>query len=308
MTMKRVIFFVSLSVLWVTQAALLPEQALAREPDVHGLAAFAADLITTAGATPDSQRDKIRKRIAQVAGDKALADELCRQATVALESDHVRALLALALIGEMKNEAGTRCLLSFVRMPYPEVGDCVGEDPDEPCAEIQAHLALASLQMQAVDGLAFLGNAGGDAEICRIAGEHPKQEVRSEAVTAFLWNRGFSSDARNTILACVQPNDRILVDRIIKEPGETVDSFDKKITDFLAAHPEAVPPIPACEEGVDCPLPVDTLCAPENASCLKLCEPGQVFVHGVCKEAIKRGSPSRHEDRAIREFPNRRGP
>ena len=159
------------------------------------------------------------------------------EATRTAESDFTRSLLALSVLGEMRSPVGRDCFQKLLHRPLPEKGIVAnGENVEQ--------TKLAMLQAKAVDGLAYLRAPVTDREVLWAAGKHPSRIVRAEAIEAYLWNHKDSKEARTTLLKYVQPKERVFVDRVRREPTEEAAAFNRKLTVFLKAHPEAVAPAP----------------------------------------------------------------
>lgn len=170
-------------------------------------------------------------------GNRDIAGALADEAFRAQASDHSRALIALAILGEMRSTHAQEHLVRFAWQPLPTTGTEVEGDLIE-------RTQLAMLQAKAVNGLAYLRSTGGDAEVLRAVSDHPSVVVRAEAISSYLWNHGGSPAARAELLGRVRPGEEVLLDRIRREPGESAQSFDPKVASFLKLHPELVPPPP----------------------------------------------------------------
>lgn len=197
----------------------------------------AQDLIAWASASTGKEHEEVRKAIQEVGHDGEVVDALCKEAFAAQPKDHSRTLIALALIGETKTETGERCLAEFVRLPFPASGHDVE-------GEILEQTALATLQAKAADGLAYRMTASGDAEVRRLIREHPSRIVRAEAISAYLWNRGDSAEAKEELAGVVRPDEKIFLDRVRRVSGDTAATFNAKLGEFLQLHPELRPPQP----------------------------------------------------------------
>jgi hypothetical protein len=190
-----------------------------------------------AGASTAGQREEIRRMLEQASQYKAVAAAFCDEANRTAESDFTRSLLALSVLGEMRSPVGTNCFQKFLHRPLPEKGIVAnGENVEQ--------TKLAMLQAKAVDGLAYLRTAATDREVLWAVGKHPSRIVRAEAIEAYLWNHKDSKEARTTLLKYVQPKERVFVDRVRRDPAEEATGFNRKLTAFLKAHPEAVAPAP----------------------------------------------------------------
>lgn len=186
------------------------------------------------------QEDEVRRILATAAGDREIVESFCDVALTSRTSDHSRALVALALLGEMRSALGEGCLHRFIELPLPERGTVVE-------GEIVERTALETLQAKAIDGLAYLRSTSADQVVLDAVAKHPSRIVRAEAIAAYLWNRQYSRDARETLRRSVRPEEEIFLDRIVREPGESSDTFNRKLGGFLIAHPELVPPPPEQE-------------------------------------------------------------
>jgi hypothetical protein len=209
----------------------------------------ATELIAWAAASTAAEHERVRGVIDQVSGNESILRALCSAALEERTKDHSRTLIVLAIIGETKSDAGERCLTEFVNLPFPASGHYVQ-------GEILEQTALGTLQAKAVDGLAYLRTATADQTVLRLIREHPSRIVRAEAISAYLWNRGDSGEAKAALAGVVRPDEKIFLDRVRRVPGETAGSFNPKLRVFLDRHPEVQPPAPVKGDGrreVVCP-------------------------------------------------------
>jgi hypothetical protein len=193
--------------------------------------------ISWASLSAPSEREDARREIAAAASNPEIARAVIEDVRSSYQGDHSRALIGLAILGELRGPEGEGFLREFVRMPLPREGTVVE-------GEILEQTALATLQAKAVDGLAFLRTPEADAEVLRLAGEHESIIVRAEAISAWLWNHGDTAEARKALEPRVRPEERIFLNRVRRVSGESAESFDGKLKAFLEAHPEAIPPAP----------------------------------------------------------------
>ena len=194
--------------------------------------------IDWAGASSIEEREAARKAIAVARENGDVAMVLCEEALKAQKADHSRALLVLSILGELRNPRGEDCLHRLVNLPFPTNGTMTRE------GEIPEQTALAELQAQAIDGLAYIRTKTGDEEVLKQVKNHPSIIVRAEAIAAYLWNHQNSQEARRTLMQYVRKGDEIYLDRITREDGEKGESFNRKLQAYLKAHPEAIPPKP----------------------------------------------------------------
>jgi hypothetical protein len=226
--------------------ALPPVEMFARRdlhhpPLLDGSRASVKAFVAWAGMSAPSEREDARAAIAR-AGNSADSDSvaryLCRFAHGALGTDHTLALLDLAILGELKNPTvGLGCLRDILWTPLPTEGT-----PDPELGGFIEVESLATVQAKAVDGLAYLRSAAGDAEVFKAIQSHPSRIVRAEAIDAYLWNHGDSSEAKARLLPLTKEHgEEIFLDRVRKEDGEGAETFDPKLEAFLRLHPELRP-------------------------------------------------------------------
>ena len=195
--------------------------------------------IEWAGTSTVSEREQARTLINSPCHNPRVVQTLQDEIMKAKDTDHSRALLCLAILGEMRSPLAERFLRDFISQPLP--------DPtSEPIAEGESVpvTALASLQAKAVDGLAYLHSRSADEFVLATISKHPSRIVRAEAINAFLWNATDARVARRRVLRAVRKGEEIFVDRVRMEDGEKAATFNAKLDVFLRAHPEVMPPAP----------------------------------------------------------------
>jgi len=218
-----------------------PSEILAKRPP-RNPPAFATPgdvnaFISWAGSSTLDEREAARKAIEGARQNAAVAEALVGEFEKAQKTDHSRALLILAILGEMRSPVGEKFLREFVIRPLPGTGTVVD-------GEILEQTAQAMLQAKAVDGLAYMRERGSDEVVLFVVLRHPSRIVRAEAISAFLWNQGDSPEARRAVLQYVRPGEEIFVDRVRRVQGEGAATFNRKLAEYLKAHPEALPPSP----------------------------------------------------------------
>lgn len=187
--------------------------------------------IDWAGQSRAADREIVRSAIAARAGDTAFVQALCSEAFAAKDTDFTRALVTLSILGETRSGEGQQCLTRFVHLPLPQGGLVVqGENVEQ--------TALASLQAKAIHGLAYLRSPTADQEVLKAAQSHPSVIVRAAAIHSFLWNHASSPDARTTLQEYVRPEERIFLDRVRRDYGDTPQTFNPKLNNYLRMHPE----------------------------------------------------------------------
>lgn len=197
-----------------------------------------AAFIDWAGASITEEREDARRALEGARENQDVVQAFTEEITRAQRTDHSRALLALALLGEMRSPRGEEFLRQFVNQPFPQEGTRTKE------GEIIEQTALATLQAKAIDGLAYMRSARADEEVLRQVQQHPSIIVRAEAISAYLYNQPDKEAARRTLLRYVRKGEEHYLDQITREEGEKADSFNRKLEAYLKAHPEVVPPAP----------------------------------------------------------------
>ena len=207
-----------------------------------------ARFVDYASASGIGERETVRKQIWAARDNAAVAQALCREVEVSQGVDHSRALIALSILGELRNPVGEKCLIGLLHQPLPEKGTVVA-------GEILEQTALGTLQGKAADGLAYAGNPLGDRETLWAAGRHPSRVVRAEAINAYMWNHQDSPAARETLMKVVRPGEQDFIDRPRHEPGMTGKAFNARLEAYAAKHPAPKPEVyarhkPPAEAGV----------------------------------------------------------
>jgi hypothetical protein len=189
-----------------------------------------------AGSTADQHeagREAIRAASANDGIAKALYEEALRLSTV----DHSRALIALSVLGELRNPTGQRLLLQFVNQPLPSKGTEVE-------GVILEQEALATLEAKAVQGLAYMNNGTALEQTLQVIGKHPSRIVRAAAIEAFLFNFGDNADTRGLLSQYVSKDELVFLDRPRRVAGESSAAFNAKLEAYFKAHPELIAPKP----------------------------------------------------------------
>ncbi|UXI70467.1 hypothetical protein [Tahibacter amnicola] len=201
-------------------------------------AGSAKTFVDFAASSTMDEAESVRSAIASARADaERVAAEICSESRLSGDVDHGRALVALAVLGELRTEASQACFNEWIARPLPQRGTRID-------GEIQESVALETLQAKAVDGLAYLQTETANAEVLRIAGEHPSRIVRAEAIAAFLWNHKHSREARQRLLKVVKPDEQIFLDRVTRVAGEEPAAFNARLEAYLKAHPEVRPEAP----------------------------------------------------------------
>jgi hypothetical protein len=245
-----------------TQAGSPPSLMLANRvlhhPPPLNTPADVPAFIDWAGFSTVVEREDGRAVIQAASGNDAIATALSTAFRSVETTNHSRALLTLAVLGEMRNGAGETFLTSYIHEPLPSPEDFVGGEGED--ARITAK---ATLQAKAVTGLAYRATTTSLAQVLWAAGQHPSRVVRAEAIAAFLaWNpqsAGGVAGARTILGSIVQEGEQIFIDRVRRDQGETATSFNAKLAAYLQLHPEALPPDPVKNSQTPPPPPSSTV-------------------------------------------------
>jgi len=229
---------------------ILGERLQRKPPELVGVGEVAKKNALTflewASGAPKQQDGLVRELLAGARENLDISRAFCEEAFRTQTEDDTRALIALALLGEMRSPHTEECLMKFVEQPLPDKGTVVE-------GEILEQNSLAMLQAKAVDGLAYLRSPRADEFVLKTAAQHPSRIVRAEAIAAYLWNNQYSKEAREMLRRLVRQEEQIFIDRVVKETGEPKESFNRKLQDYLNAHPEVRPPTP--DKAPDKPQP-----------------------------------------------------
>jgi hypothetical protein len=197
-----------------------------------------AAFIDWAGASLPEEHEDGRRALAGAKDNQEIVKAFTEEITKAQRTDHSRALLALSLLGEMRSPAAEAFLRDFVNQPFPQEGTRNEE------GEIPEQTALAQLQAKAIDGLAYLRSESANREVLTQIQKHPSIIVRSEAISAYLWNQDNKEAARRTLQQYVRKEELRYIDQVTRQEGEKAASFNPKLEAYLKAHPEVAAPNP----------------------------------------------------------------
>lgn len=198
-----------------------------------------------------SQREEGRAAIVAARTNDAVAQALVDAVFAAQKTDHSRALVALSILGELRNPVGEQGLTRFVNLPFPKDIPDPGFEGEQP-----EQTALGTLQAKAAEGLAYMGNESSRQQVLTLVAQHPSRIVRAASIAAFLYNY---PDSRELLRRYVQPGELIFLDRPGRDIGESGESFNAELAVYLKLHPELAAPAPTSgeEEAPDLPDPVD---------------------------------------------------
>ena len=203
--------------------------------------------IDWASASTKAQDELVRKAVAAARDNADILQAFCDEAFTVQSSDHSRALVALALLGEARSRSARSCFMKFVNQPWPETGTVVD-------GEIVEQTELGQLQAKAIDGLAYLRDQETDRFILDTVANHPSRIVRAEAIAAYLWNNAYSPQSREALRSVVHKDELIFLDRPVRRAGEPKESFNRKLAAYLKDHPELKPPKPRKAEAKPKPI------------------------------------------------------
>lgn len=204
------------------------------------------EFLAWAGASTPPQREEARREIAAAAGNRDVVQALCDEITAARTTDHSRALLGLSVLGEMRSPHALAYLKDFIHIPMPPPGRLIeGEDPQQ--------TALATLQGKAVSGLAYMNTAESNTEVFWAVAKHESRIVRAEAIRTYLANHQNSSEAKATLRKYVRKGEEVFLDRPNRDSGDRAEIFNRKLDEYLRAHPELAPPAPERGSGASEP-------------------------------------------------------
>jgi hypothetical protein len=156
------------------------------------------------GGAQASEMEEARGAIQRAGDNEQILLALTREVERTELVDSTRALVALALIGEMRTPRAVLVLVRFVNRPFHTQGTVVD-------GQIVEQVRLAKLQAKAVQGLAYANTPISNAAVKKVIKEHPSRAVRAEAINSYLWNHGDSEEAKQDLIYSVRPEDKLLL-------------------------------------------------------------------------------------------------
>ncbi len=205
-----------------------------------------AQFVDWATAAPVSRREEIRAQMHKAQDSDAIAKGLIEAFQKAEREDHTRALVILALLGELRNPTGTEFLIEYVWRELPTGGPVMVET-----GVSLERQNMVRLQVKAVNGLAYTRDPKVLREVLEIVAKHPSKAVRTEAASSYLWNQGNSESARKTLSQYVREGESALIDRPVRGVDMSGEQFNRQLELFLKRHPELQPPAPTQREPVE---------------------------------------------------------
>ena len=206
-----------------------------------------------AGASTVPQREVGRAVIASASSNDDVARALVAIGQAALSTDHSRALLVIAIAGELRNGVTADFLREVLAIPLPPLpsANSINVAPQEFEGENPERSSIEALQSKAVQGLAYLregskvGISGSLREVLDLASKHPSQAVRAEAARAFLFNYpGSQAEAQAVLIGLLRKGEELFAEPLEKLPGESAEAFNFKLALYLRRHPDLLPPDP----------------------------------------------------------------
>lgn len=225
---------------WPSQIAATLDRNPRRLTGPADLPAF----LDWAARSPAEDRELVRAEIAAASANDEVAAALGQAILVNELADHSMALVALSVLGEMRNPTGARFLASYARRPLPK-----GAPSDH--GDVPAETAIAILHAKAISGLGYMRTLEADQVVLELASKHPSKVVRAEAIRTFLFNHDRSEAAAKLLQAAVRREELRYIDRVYRLPGEGAQTFDARLAAFLEKHPDAAAPDPELGQATD---------------------------------------------------------
>jgi hypothetical protein len=100
--------------------------------------------ISWASLSAPSEREDARREIAAAASNPEIARAIIEDVRSSYQQDHSRALIGLAILGEMRGPEGEKFLREFVRLPLPREGTIVEGEILEQTARGSARTSASS--------------------------------------------------------------------------------------------------------------------------------------------------------------------
>ncbi len=166
-------------------------------------------------------------KIYEVHGDAALGTELVNRFNAARNVDASRALMILSVLGEMRTAPGRKLFKRLLAEPVPAPSGAEHDVVRE---------RLLGYQIKAVHGLGYLFSGAADQELLHLAGSHPQRVIRAAAIRTYVFNQGDA--ARETARAAAKPGEEWFADRFENRNMNSGTTFDERLQEFEAKHPE----------------------------------------------------------------------
>lgn len=199
-------------------------------------AATTEAFLTWIATRPGDRAADVREAIAAIREKAAVAAVLHGELLRLPCADVGRHLLLLATIGELRDRSSAAVLERFawlrdeqvIRHPEPTTRRC-------------SFAAGGMLQARAAEMLAWVLRGKDDDAVLRLIRDHPSRAVRAAAIDGYLFQRGDAPEAVASLRGVVAEADRSLVG--LPRFGVDTDraTFDRRVAEFEAAHPDEAP-------------------------------------------------------------------
>lgn len=224
---------------------LIEERQNSVMPDFYERA-HVARFVDWASAAPVSRREEIRAHVHNAQDSDAIARGLIEAFQKSEREDHSRALVILALLGELRNPIGTEFLIEYAWRELPTGGPVMVET-----GVSLEHQNMVRLQVKAVNGLAYTKNPEVLQGVLEIVAKHPSRAVRTEAASSYLWNQGDTDSVRKMLSQYVRDGESALIDRPVRGVDMSGEQFNRQLELFLKRHPELQPAAPKERKPID---------------------------------------------------------
>jgi hypothetical protein len=190
----------------------------------------AEDFVTWFGRSTVDQLVEAQSEMAAASEDYAITYELIRIAEENRDIDWVRSLLAITVLGELRNPDAWGYLRWLAEQTPPE-GPTTdhGDDPER--------TRMIMLQLKAVAGLGYWRTPQSDEVLLGLMNAAPTPEIRCEAARTYRYHHDDDAlaDARNALPEA----ERWCLDVI--DNAIPAQEFDQSVIEFRAVHPELSP-------------------------------------------------------------------
>jgi hypothetical protein len=212
-------------------------------PDLSGLApAVPLPPLSSASDVPAFLQWAYGSRKSQIPSARAIIananrSESIGQAIVDIlqnDTDLGRNLVGISVLGELRTQAGMTFFTNLLATPLPTSGtpsqDLSGL-PDD-------YIAASKRQARAVEAASLMFTPASDQLLLSVIGSTQSNLVRARAIHQYLWVHGPAG--RAAVSALLSADQKILLDQfdVAGGPG----TYDERLANYLALHPEIVPP------------------------------------------------------------------
>ncbi len=187
--------------------------------------------ILWASGSSKKEREVVRTQIVNAKSKGKISDGLFERFYKVEQKDFSKAVIILAIIGELRTPEAIEPLYKIATATVPPRS----ADAHNQLEETDRVEMLAT---KAVEGLAYFNTPNTDELVRKIIATHPSRTVRATAINAYLYNKRDSKEAKEQLRGIIQKGDENRLDATRLIANQKSANFNQKAAEFYSKYPE----------------------------------------------------------------------